>query len=71
MTIGRGMKHSRRARCFCAWCGRERKENDVWERSEMNVTEISRVAVTHGICPDCARGLLGGRTRDKAMKRVD
>ncbi|HNT43302.1 MAG TPA: hypothetical protein PKN85_02515 [Syntrophorhabdaceae bacterium] len=70
MTIGRGTKYAGRARCFCAWCGRERKRNGVWERSELNA-EISRVAVTHGICPDCARGLLGGRTKDKAMKRAD
>ncbi len=71
MAIRRRTRYSRQARCFCAWCGRERNGKGVWERSEMNVSEMPLVAVTHGICPDCARSLLGGWTRGKALKRAD
>jgi len=71
MTIGKRVRNLRRTRCLCAWCGRERKGNGAWERSRVDGKEEPPAAVTHGICPDCARDLLGGRTRSKAARRAD
>ncbi|NLT22837.1 MAG: hypothetical protein GXX82_07305 [Syntrophorhabdus sp.] len=71
MAIKRRVRDLRRTRCFCAWCGRERKRDGAWERSEVNAKEMPLAVVTHGICPDCARKLLGVRTRDKMAKRAD
>jgi hypothetical protein len=37
----------------------------------MSVEEKPVPVVTHGICPDCARRLLGGGIWRKALKRMD
>lgn len=70
MTIGKKVRNLRRTLCLCAWCGREKKGNGAWDRSRVDGKKELFAAVTHGICPDCARRLLGGRTRNKAAKRV-
>jgi hypothetical protein len=41
--------------CVCAWCKRIRDEKDAWQPLEKYLSNRGESAVTHGICPDCAR----------------
>jgi hypothetical protein len=44
----------------CAWCARIRDDErgGRWEKIEVYVSERSEATFTHGICPECAEGLL-------------
>ena len=44
----------------CAWCGRTRSVEGIWRLLSDAVRAQIRAATTHGICPDCATGLLPG-----------
>ena len=44
---------------ICAWCRKVRNDSNYWQRVEEYVSEHSEVRFSHGICPDCLRGLEG------------
>jgi PAS domain S-box-containing protein len=43
---------------ICATCKKIRNEQGNWEQMEGYITRRSEAAFSHGICPDCAVGLL-------------
>lgn len=55
---GAPLKGRRQVICMCAWCRRIRNGKGVWKEPEASIKETSRIMVTHGICPACARKLL-------------
>lgn len=48
------MHHTGSFVCVCAWCKRVRNDNGLWE--EFGIPAAG-VKITHGICPDCDRGI--------------
>jgi hypothetical protein len=40
---------------ICAWCGRPRSADGVWQETRDSVTDDKRVKFSHGICPHCFR----------------
>ncbi len=51
---GKLMHYSSSLICMCAWCKKVRNDNGLWGEFGVPAGEI---VVTHGICPDCARGI--------------
>jgi hypothetical protein len=49
----------------CSWCRRVRTTAGAWVAVDQGLLEGAELALTHGVCPDCARDLLAGR-RDAA-----
>ncbi len=45
----------------CGWCRKVRDPAGAWGAVEPGVLEGAGTALTHGVCPDCARKLLGRR----------
>jgi len=44
---------------ICAWCRKVRDEQGLWEQIEIYVSKHSDTTWTHGICPECAKGMKG------------
>ena len=42
---------------ICAWCRKVRDEQGLWEQIEIYVSKHSDTTWTHGICPECAKGM--------------
>lgn len=40
---------------ICSWCRKVRNEAGVWIPVEQNLLEGAGEALTHGVCPECAR----------------
>ncbi|MFI5184365.1 MAG: two-component regulator propeller domain-containing protein [Vicinamibacteria bacterium] len=45
---------------ICAWCKKVRDDAGYWAQIEMYISARSKVAFTHGICPECASTLRSG-----------
>jgi hypothetical protein len=45
----------------CSWCGKVRNGAGAWVPVESALLDGAGLALTHGVCPDCARDLLTGR----------
>ena len=43
----------------CSYCHKIRIEHESWEQIESYVTNHSRAAFSHGVCPDCFRSITG------------
>ncbi len=41
----------------CAWCKRIRDDDGTWSQVDAYISRHTNIAVTHGICPDCAEKL--------------
>lgn len=44
----------------CGWCRKARTEAGGWAEMAPDLLEQAGASLTHGVCPDCARRLLGG-----------
>lgn len=44
----------------CSWCRKVRNGAGAWVPVEQGLLEGAGPALTHGVCPDCARELLDG-----------
>lgn len=44
----------------CAWCDRIRNDGGDWESIETYLMKQTGTTVTHGMCPTCAAGVVGG-----------
>jgi hypothetical protein len=42
----------------CAWCKGAQKAEGFWRHAKVNPQTDAAIAVSHGICPQCAVGLL-------------
>lgn len=42
----------------CSWCRKARTGAGIWTPVEPSLLEGAGVALTHGVCPDCAQELL-------------
>ena len=42
---------------MCAWCKKIRDDKGSWVVLESYLSQHSNTDITHGICPDCAKGL--------------
>jgi len=54
------MHYSSSPICMCAWCKKVRDNNGLWVEFGVPAGEIM---VSHGICPDCARGVRSEMSR--------
>jgi len=45
----------------CSWCRKVRTTAGAWVAVDQGLLEGADLALTHGVCPDCARDLLAGR----------
>jgi hypothetical protein len=45
---------------LCAWCRRIEKDNE-WLSLEEHLAKTGSQAVSHGVCPDCAKKVLADR----------
>lgn len=43
---------------ICAWCKNVRDDRGYWSQIESYISENSEADFSHGICPDCAAGVL-------------
>ena len=43
---------------ICAWCKKIRDDQGCWRQIEAYVGEHPEASFTHGLCPDCAKGLM-------------
>ncbi len=41
----------------CAWCKRIRDDDGSWSQVDAYISRHTNIAVTHGICPECAEKL--------------
>ncbi|MFN7958536.1 MAG: hypothetical protein U0P46_09470 [Holophagaceae bacterium] len=46
----------------CGWCRKVRNGVGAWVPAEHGLLEDAGQTLTHGVCPDCARDLLRGRS---------
>lgn len=46
----------------CAWCKRIRDDKGYWSQVDAYLAQHTGIGITHGICPDCAKGF-GTQTR--------
>jgi hypothetical protein len=46
----------------CAWCKRIRDDQGYWSQVDAYLAQHTGIGITHGICPDCAKGF-DSRTR--------
>ena len=44
---------------ICAWCGKTRSADGVWQQTKDSITPDKRLTVSHGICPHCSRDVSG------------
>jgi hypothetical protein len=44
---------------LCAWCKKIRNDSGYWEQIDKYISAHSGATVTHGVCPDCQKKLLG------------
>ncbi len=51
---------------ICAWCKKVRDDKGYWNEIETYVKEHSEADFTHGICPECLKGL-----QDKEVRQTD
>jgi ligand-binding sensor domain-containing protein len=49
---------------ICAWCKKIRDDRGHWKQMERYIREHSEAGFSHGVCPDCAQGMRGGRASD-------
>lgn len=40
---------------MCAWCRKIRDDKGYWKKVETYIEELTSVAFTHGICPECVK----------------
>jgi hypothetical protein len=48
---------------ICAVCKKIRNDKGGWEQVEVYVRDRTDASFSHGICPECARGLYPGYVR--------
>ena len=53
---------------ICAWCKKVRDDKGYWNEIESYVKEHSDADFTHGICPECLKGLTDKELQDEAEK---
>ena len=45
----------------CAWCKRIRDDKGEWSQLDVFLQKHTSIGVTHGICPECAKGMQSRR----------
>ena len=51
---------------ICAWCKKVRDDKGYWNEIEAYVRDHSNADFTHGICPECLKGLTEKELQDEA-----
>jgi CheY-like chemotaxis protein len=46
---------------ICAWCRKIRDDKGYWDQVEAYIESRSNATFTHGICPECAAKIKGGK----------
>jgi DNA-binding response OmpR family regulator len=46
---------------ICAWCRKIRDDKGYWDQVEAYIESRSNATFTHGICPECAEKIQGGK----------
>lgn len=43
---------------ICAWCKKVRNDQDYWQQVEEYLRDCADIQVSHGVCPECMKGML-------------
>jgi CheY-like chemotaxis protein len=43
---------------ICAWCKKVRDDQGYWKQIEVYIRDHSHAEFTHGVCPECMKGLM-------------